>query len=716
MDFIAKRACKVLVADHGSPSPLPTQDPWSIVSTLKGAGFAQVFGYTGIEGLRKSLFQNYPLQGQGKTGETDPQKNPAWCILGIGCADDIDQAFGLLRDLQQDLRGAPILVTFIVDKADQTLLPDAFALGLWTWMSRPLTPISFVQEIQHLSARLSAQECDTRLLAAEYLRRYLVEAQDWGSLMALEETLTDYYYNQPQLLLHLAEAQILGGRLDDGVAALKRAQFYDRKLEKKALALLTRYGQSESRDREMAKGALPFKNAVIVDQDTAIIRALTEALHRGGVKEIVTFEDGMVAWEAMRTMREPSLLISEWRMQGLTGPALIQRMRGYGFIDVPIVILSSLLKPTDGGLLTEMSVANVIAKPLAKADLLTALEWTAIQERLPSEIRSMERRILAMLKAGKRQAAQRLKDVYMVHEEVSLGEQKYMDAEFYFDQGQYQEAKLAAIESIKLLGKSSLLPLNLLGKCLLKLKDFDAALRILEQARQISPENLGRILDLAELHLNRNDTDKAFEMVSKARSIDPTLERIDSIEARVHIVAHRTKKALELIQKMESLSEIVGYMNNHAVALAQVGKFADAVTLYKNTLDSLPTENYGRPDRAHARLVVTYNLALCLCRQQELQTAVDVLQPVAATPDLEDPVVKKAGVLLQKINKSLESGVTLNFSSAQQGEAGGLPAKSQNFASVLLDTGGTSVAKSDPLGPCLAGLFKVTPKSVSSLT
>jgi tetratricopeptide (TPR) repeat protein len=403
-------------------------------------------------------------------------------------------------------------------------------------------------------------------------------------------------------------------------------------------------------------------------------------------------------------------------MQGLTGPALIQRVRGYGFIDVPIVILSSLLKPTDGGILTEMSVSNVIGKPLAQADLLAALEWTAIQERLPTEIRSMERRILAMLKAGRREAAQKLKVVYMAHEEVSLGEQKYIDAEFFFDQGQYPEAKLAAIESIKLLGKSSLLPLNLLGKCLLKLKDFDAALRIFEQARQISPDNLGRILDLAELHLGRNETDRALELVSKARSIDPTLERIDSVEARVHIVAHRTKKAVELIQKMDSLAEIVGYMNNHAVALAQVGKFAEAVTLYKNTLDSLPTENYGRPDRTHARLVVTYNLALCLCRQQELSTAMDVLQPLAASPDLDNSLVKKAAVLLQKINKSLESGGTLNFSTDRPGEAGDLSSKSQSFANVLLDSGGATILKPTPLGPCLAGLFKEATKPDSSQT
>src|SRR5262249_38793528 len=149
---------------------------------------------------------------------------------------------------------------------------------------------------------------------------------------------------------------------------------------------------------------------------------------------------------------EPQLLIMEWRLPGLSAPMLLQRVRGHGYLSVPIVVLSSLLKPADRPLVREMGVAVVVAKPLTKDRVIPSMIGWRAQERAPTDAASMERKIRQFLAAGKKDDAAELKAKSLADPQVSLGKKRLIEAEWAFANGQYAQARDLGAEALKLVG------------------------------------------------------------------------------------------------------------------------------------------------------------------------------------------------------------------------------------------------------------------------
>jgi diguanylate cyclase (GGDEF)-like protein len=65
---------------------------------------------------------------------------------------------------------------------------------------------------------------------------------------------------------------------------------------------------------------------LIADDDNVTLHILTEFLHERGY-EIVTARDGREAWEMLQRADAPSLLILDWLMPGMSGPAICLEVR-----------------------------------------------------------------------------------------------------------------------------------------------------------------------------------------------------------------------------------------------------------------------------------------------------------------------------------------------------------------------------------------------------
>jgi tetratricopeptide (TPR) repeat protein len=532
--------------------------------------------------------------------------------------------------------------------------------------------------------------------------------QNWKSLTSLSEELIERHFGKPELLIHLAEARFLSGRVDEGISILRQARFFDRSLESQALSMLDNYGFSSIEEESIGgeddrKEKIHFKNCVLVEPDQIAARSVEETLKSIGISDIQIFSDGESAWDWLKTNPEPQLLVQEWRIPKLSGPALLQRVRSHGHLNTVVIVLSSLVKASDAPLLSEMSVANCFAKPVVPNDFINTLVWTSVQERLPTDAKAIERKLLTLLRTGQISAAKSLKATYFSLPDTSEGERKYIDAEILYYDGKFNEAKTKAVESIRLIGKGSLAPLNLLAKCLLRQKDFKSAFRILEQARKMSPENLGRILDLAELNLHNGDANAAMELVADARRIDSTNSRIDSIEVRGSIAQGKPSRALSLMRSMSSLVEVVSYMNNRAVALAQTGHMKEALDVYRNTLQAVPD------DRKSTKTIVGYNLGLCLCRSGDVAGGIEVLEKVAA--EIAEPMAERASSLVERLRRAVATGTKVQFSSSLQSSLDGENDITIDFESINKD----SVKESAPeretesfVNPiCLAGIFRL---------
>ena len=113
--------------------------------------------------------------------------------------------------------------------------------------------------------------------------------------------------------------------------------------------------------------------------DVSFEDAFDLMINKAGIKQLETFEDGESAWNWLASHPEPHLIITEWRVPKVSTPQLVQRIRGHGYIKVPIVVVSSLIQADEVPLVNEIGVDTVINKPFEEVDFWSSIIWTLQQ-------------------------------------------------------------------------------------------------------------------------------------------------------------------------------------------------------------------------------------------------------------------------------------------------------------------------------------------------
>jgi two-component system, cell cycle response regulator len=125
---------------------------------------------------------------------------------------------------------------------------------------------------------------------------------------------------------------------------------------------------------------------ILVADDDASSRLIVKAALRNLGHECHTVSDGEQAWSAFQTQL-PDVVISDWRMPGLTGPQLCRNIRGYDVSQYVYFIIVS-----GQGLLSEIlegmtaGADDYLVKPLNPDDLqvrlIAATRMTALHNQL----------------------------------------------------------------------------------------------------------------------------------------------------------------------------------------------------------------------------------------------------------------------------------------------------------------------------------------------
>jgi tetratricopeptide (TPR) repeat protein len=391
---------------------------------------------------------------------------------------------------------------------------------------------------------------------------------------------------------------------------------------------------------------LGIKSCIVIDSDDAVRREITDIFGSLGVEDVRTYPNGEDAWTSLKEGPEPDLLIMEWRIPKVSGPILLQRVRNHGFLTMPVVIISSLIKNEDLPLIREMGIANLIQKPLARSEFVPSIIKTIRQERLPTEHQVMERKIRQLIQAGKEEDASAILGRFLGDPTVPLGRKRLVEAEQALSKGNYTLARDAGIQSLKHSG-DSLLVLNILGKAFMHLRDHMSALKCFKRAQDLSPNNLERLCNMAESQAELGNHDAAKETLASAKSIDASSQSVAEAEAKVAIAAGDTESAKEFLTDMGQIASLVSYMNNKAVAYAKCGYTQEAVEIYERTIASIPEKD------PQTKSIVTYNLCLCLIKMNDLEKACSKLLDIAKT---DSKITKKAASLGDRLKKTLESG------------------------------------------------------------
>jgi len=546
-----------------------------------------------------------------------------WLLMPFLTSQPVN-ALHILQIIADHKELRQVRTSIIYDSVDEPKLDLAFALGLMSCHPRTYLRDEMSADVQKLMTYLKNSAWRAPLVAAEYLRRRLHKKNQYNELVEIERKLLKLFPGSAPLLLRLGEAQLSSGNLKNGLNSIKQAGIIEERMKEIGKAMIQKVVGvriSGGDDDEVSVNALGCDVCVLVDPDSAVLGTIASLIQSVGVPKVLTFEDGETAWKWIEGNPEPGLILQEWRIPKITGPLLLQRVRQLGYVNVPIIVASSVIKPNELPLLREMGVDNVIAKPYNQQVFFKNVIWSMQQSQIPTEQKALERRIRRLLDKGHLDEAKRLRTVYSDDARISTAAKKEIEAEFAYHSGRFRTARDLGVEALRL-GGESLLVLNLIGKSLLKLGDHSAALKFFEKASSMSPHNIEHICNMAVSSFESGEYDQAQSLLNKAGSIDPENTIVHELSCQHAIIRGKTEDAKTLMGKLGSIKKVVGYMNNRAVALTKSGRYDEGIELYAQTMSSLPGEWSETHD------IVAYNKGLALARYGELKQALEQLKPV----------------------------------------------------------------------------------------
>jgi CheY-like chemotaxis protein len=571
-----------------------------------------------------------------------------WILSPLQDASDMS-ILQLLDVINQQQVLRHVKVSILRDE-DQELLPRAFAMGALSCHRFAMTREACYPELKKLLEQLSAHEYDFIKVAAIYLQDYLQEAREFGELRSLFSGLLQVYPGDPDYMLSLAQALLQMGELDTARVILHQVKLTGTERLERVRALSEQYFQSEDLPDEpdvVLAEHFGFRTCLVVDPNPQSLELMKNMLLNLGFGEVICQRDPISALKWIRQHKKVDLLISEWKLPDIPGPVFLYKLRNRLGLNIPLLIVIEAIAEREMPLLSELGASRLLQKPLDDKRLNADIIWTLQQHTNPTDPHVIKQKLLLASQRHDVAETKKLKPLYFNLPALLDAERQLMEAHLAFDAGCYLTAKKHSLEAMRL-GGSSKEALEILGKSLMKLRDFDSAIRCLSNVSFIAPLNVSHLCNLAECHLEQGN-DQAFDqMMSKAQSIDDESAQVLETAAKGAIKQGHTDTARKLLSRLKSYKEVMAFMNNRAVSLIRVGNFQEGVDLYKRTLESLP-EN-----QLEMKALIHYNLGLGLARANRPDDALKALAEAEQSQNRQRMI--KAKSLKTRIVAAVNSG------------------------------------------------------------
>ncbi|WP_324959825.1 response regulator [Oligoflexus sp.] len=614
-----------------------------LIETLRNQGFSQVTGFGDFKTLLVHL----------STQRSD------WIVAG-GCFNSDINIIHLLKLCLDEPRLQQTRVSFMMREHEKEMLPLAFELGLLSYHSSHI-PSRIPEEISDLLRIIRLAGYRSALASSNFLCRILKEERRWDMIIHLQKSLLDVFPGSSQILLALAEAELNSGR-KEGRKTLEQVLLIDPSLTNEVEQLKTRFVPQETLEMPIdldlpldednsRMNVLGLASCILIDPDTTVHQLVRQSLKTAGVEQVETFESGDSAWRWLTQGGRPSLILMEWRIPELNALQLIQRINQHS-PGVPIILISSLINPGEFSLIKEIGVRGVVEKPFDTQTLMTEIITVIQQHRYPSDQTAMDRRIQQCLATANEAEASRLIAMYLCNPAFEPVGKLRIEAEFAFFKGRYKQCCTMAFEALKITGDSLDL-LNLLAKALMRLGDYENALKLLEKANALAPRNIDRICRMATICSEMGKEEEAESLLVEAKTIDAVNILVSETEAHIAIASNDTKRAAETLKGMENLHRIVAYTNNKAVALIRNNQLQKGINLYKSALESLPQPWNDIHD------TICFNLGLAYIRLIKYQEAKDIFGRIKA--DGSSATARKVTALIAKLDHAVRTQTQLQF-------------------------------------------------------
>lgn len=584
-----------------------------------------------------------------------------WLITPV-IADDKINVYQILRLITEDPSMMDMRVSFILDESsDLPNICKAFDMGLLSCHRKMSTKADIEEEFKSLFACDLDCAGDLSLVAGEYLRQLLRESARTAELLKFEKNLLQLHVGNLKQLLHLAEAYLMNHQAEQAEQLFSQALLVDPALKPEIEALIQRYQEEAkaiSAQAPMGLEMLGIKSCLVLDPDTESLQLIESLLKKLGVKEIQLFQEPKIAIQWLKGPVKPELIIFEWRLPDTPGPIFVQSVRSILGFGVPLTVMNKDLTDRDLPVLHEMGVTDRIRKPIEAQAFFQDLIWVINQDRSPSEPIVLLQKIHHAMHNQDFEKLAAYTKRFMDSDKVQDSEKLLLQGELAYFRGNYPSARQLALQVLKS-GVATVEVLNLLGKALMKLRDFEGALRCLENAEVLSPANVKRICQMAEAHLEQGELEAYEEKLSDAQDIAPEDHEVKELELKGSLVQGDSVKAKELMQSLQSLMNIVSFTNNRAIALIRNQRFEEGLALYEEAIQSIPNQQIELLSTLH------YNKGLALARNQKLGEAKEQMEKALALKS--DKIKSKISSLKQRIQKAIDGHEKLELQAVASG-------------------------------------------------
>lgn len=583
-----------------------------------------------------------------------------WLLTPI-LMDDKINVFQILKLITEDPTMMDMRISFMVDESsDPLLISKAFDLGLLSLHRRMSTKMDIEEEFKSLFGRDVACGGELSLVSAEYLRQFLKDEKRFSELLRFEKNLFQIHVGNLKLLLHLAEAHLHNKQLEQAQNIFHQALLVDSSLQVEIDALLQKFPDAQLSDQEAVTRApevLGIKSCLVVEPDTETLKLIVDLLQQLGVQNIHAFQDPTraVAWLDQKIV--PELVIFEWRLPQMPGPILVQKLRSILGFGIPLTVMNEDLTERDMPVLHEMGVTDRIRKPLEAQAFFQDVIWVINQDRSPSEPVILLQKIRQAMQDQNFEKLAAFTKRYMDSDKPKEAEKNLLQAELAYYRGHFPTARNMALNVLKS-GLASVEVLNLLGKTMMKLRDFESALCCLENAEVISPSNVKRICNIAESHLEMGQQEGFRENLDEAKSIAPGSKDVIEVEVKGALVNGEGEKAHNLMKSLQSLLSIVSFTNNRAISLIRMDRFEEGLSLYTEAVEAVP-EN-----RNEVLAILHYNQGLALARANRLEEARQRMETAASLKS--DKIKSKISSLKGRIQKAIDSNQKLELTVSRE--------------------------------------------------
>ncbi len=606
-----------------------------ISSSIKDLGFSNIVSYESLKEAKKSIYR----------------LGPKWIFTSLFERDSFNALSLLESCLKEDLL-SECLVSVLVDASGQDILPEAFQLGLLSWHPQVTTAATLKDELNRILNLLQVCQWHLPAVASHYLFNLLASKKEFKDLeSALTNILTLSPDNLP-VALKLAETYFTQNKVDQAILMLRHVKEKSPAHKDGAEKLTSKYlGTSltavEASQSFAEKHAM--RSAAIIDSDQATIKSLTVIFQDLGFTVIEGFGDGPSFFNWLDENNDVDIIVSEWKIPKTSGPAIIQRVRVDKGLAVPLIIHSSVVQDKDRILLKELGVTDVITKPMYQKLLGQELKAIIAADIDQSKSEIIVTAIRSALRKKDYAAAQVSLDSLKTSDAPSPLKNQ-MEAEVLLAVGEPALAKNLAVTALNV-GGESLDLLDLLGRILLKLREFELAKKFLDKAAKISPDNIERLCLQAETAYELGDLAQVDSSFTKAAKVDEGSKVLLESKATIATDQGHSDLAKSFISRLKSGDGVVARLNNRAVGLVQEGKRGEALELYKK---GLVTIGENDPDLDG---VLRYNMALSYIRSNRLKEA------QATLAEIKDPKKSRVGSkvtsLKQRVDQSVASGTPL---------------------------------------------------------